>query len=76
MTRIAFIGIDLFNFLLGMTTKNRTVRQVVGIINRGRCNSSGQDKAVIDIDGGVFLKTEEGDIVFDSPVCLQVSAEL
>jgi len=31
MTRIAFISIDLFNFVLGMPTKNRTVRQVVGI---------------------------------------------
>ena len=68
MTRIAFISIDLFNFVLGMTTKNRTVRQVVGIINRGRCNCSGQDKTVIDIDGGVFFKTKMGGIVFDSPV--------
>ena len=32
MTRIVLIGIDLFNFLLGMTTKNRTVGQVVGIM--------------------------------------------
>jgi hypothetical protein len=68
MTRIAFIGIDFFTLLFCMMTKERTIRQVVGIINRGRCNCSGQDKAVVNINGGMLIKAKVGDIVFDSPV--------
>jgi len=31
-------------------------------------HGGGQDKAVIDIDGGMLFKTKVGDIVFDNPV--------
>ena len=51
-----------------MATVNGAIRQQVGIMNGGRGHGSSQDKSVIGINRGMFLKPKMGDIVFDSPV--------
>jgi hypothetical protein len=68
LTGIAFIGINLFDGLLGMFAKHGAVIQIVGIVNRGLCNGRGQDKPMIDVNGSMFFQAIMRGIVFDGPV--------
>ena len=52
---VAFIGIDLLDLLLGMTTEDGAVGQEVGIVDRGRGECGGQHKAVAGVHRGMFL---------------------
>src|SRR5512143_2424295 len=45
-TGVALVGIDLFDFTLGMATESSAIGQEVGIVNRSRGKSSGQHEAV------------------------------
>jgi hypothetical protein len=73
---VAFIGIDLFDFLLGMTTERRAVGQEVGIVDRGRSQCGGQHKAVAGVHRGMFLQPKVRGIIFDYPVGLEITGEL
>lgn len=58
-----------------MTAVNCAIRQIVGIVYGRRGHGGCQDEAVIDINAGMFFKPKVGDIIFDSPVWLQISGE-
>ena len=51
-----------------MTAEDGAIGKIVGIIDRSRSQGGGQDKAVVDINGGMFFKTIMRYIVFDDPV--------
>ena len=58
-----------------MATEDPTIFEVAGIMQRGRSYSGGQYKAVIGIRAGILFKPIVRDIIFDSPVWLQISRE-
>ena len=68
MTGIAFVGKDLLYGLLGMFAEHGAVIQIFGIVNRGLCYGRCQDKPMIDVNGGMFLKAIMRGIIFDRPV--------
>ena len=73
---VAFIGIDFFDLLFGMTTEGRAVGQEVGIVDRGRREGGGQHKAVAGVHRRMFLQPEVRGIIFDHPVGFEVPGEL
>ena len=42
-------------FLFDMSTESLTVLEIIGIVDRSRHHSSGQDKAMLGINAGMFL---------------------
>lgn len=56
------------NGLVSMAAIGGAIGKVVGIMYGGRRRGSGQDKAVININGGMLFKPIVRDIIFDSPV--------
>ena len=51
-----------------MTAEDGAIGKIVGVIYRSRNQSGSQDKAVVDVNGGVFFKTVMRYIVFHDPV--------
>ena len=41
-----------------MTAENRAIVEKVGVMDRGRAVDGGQDKAVLGINGRMFLQSE------------------
>jgi len=72
---VSFVGVYFFDGVFAVTAVNGAIRQIVGIMHGSLSQRGGQDKAVIDINGGMLFKPKVGDIVFDSPVWFQVTAE-
>jgi hypothetical protein len=69
---VAFIGIDLLDLLLGMTTENSAVGQGVGIVDRSRGDSGSQHKAVTGIHRGMFLQPSvRGDHFLSVNACVE-----
>jgi hypothetical protein len=73
---VAFIGIDFFDPLFGMTTEGRAVGQEVGIVDRSRGEGGGQHKAMAGVHRGMFLQPEVRSLIFDHPVGFEVPGEL
>ena len=65
---VSFIGEYLFNRLIRMSAVNRTIGQIVGIVHRSRRHGSGEDKAIVDINRGMFFKPIVRRIIFNGPV--------
>ena len=58
-----------------MTTENRTILEIIGIVDRSWCHGGGQDEAMVDIDGGMFFKPIMRQILLDNPVRVQIAME-
>ena len=65
---VPFIGKYLFNGLFGVAAEGGTVLKQVGVIDRGGCEGSGQDKAVVDTNGSMFFEAVMRLVIFDNPV--------
>ena len=65
---ISFVRKHFIDRLLGMAAECGAIGEIVGIIYRSRRESSSQDKAMVNVNGGVLFKAKVGDIIFDSPV--------
>ena len=59
-----------------MPAINGAIGKIVGIVDRARGYSGGQDKAVIGINSGMFFETVMGLILLHDPIRVQVPREL
>jgi len=58
-----------------MTAVNLTIREIIGIVDRSRCHGSGQNKAVIGINAGMFFEPIMRRIFLNHPVRVQIPVE-
>ena len=58
-----------------MTAEDGAIGKIVGVIYRSRSQGGGQDKAVVDVNGGVFLKTVMRLVILHDPVRFEVPGE-
>ena len=56
LSKIPFIGIYFFEFLVGMKAVDSTIGQVGRVVMRSRRDSGCQDKSVVHINRGMFFK--------------------
>ena len=75
-TGVALVGIDDFDRFIGMATEDRAILQEVGVMDRGRTMDGGQDKAMLGINGRMFLEPEVRFLIFDGSVAFQIAREL
>jgi hypothetical protein len=73
---VAFISIDFFDLLLGMTTENGAIGQEVSIVDRVRSQCGGHHKAVARVYRGMLLQPEVRGLIFDPPVGFEIAGEL
>ena len=59
-----------------MAAEDRAILQEIGVMDRSRAVDGGQNKAVLGINGRMFLESKMGYLVFDGPVAFQVTREL
>lgn len=75
-SKVSFIGKDLFDRVLGMTTGNNAEREIGAVMKGSRGYFRGQDKSVAGIDRSMFFENIMGDIIFDCPVRFQIAENL
>ena len=81
MVRLDFPAYSLsahiyFDHLLGMTTEGSAIWEVVGIVDRSRNHGSGEDKAVIGINRGMFFDAAVRRIFFNNPIGVKIPMKL
>ena len=72
---IAFIGVNLLNRFLCMTTGDDAVGEIDAVTNRGGSKFRGENEAMVDIYGGMFLQAVMGDFIFNDPVRFKITRE-
>ena len=58
-----------------MTTVNSTIFEIIGIVDRSRGHGSGQNKAVIGVNRGMFFEPIMRRIFLNNPVRVQIAME-
>ena len=70
-----FHWIYFFDLLFGMTAKSSTIREVVGIVDRARGHSGGQNKTVVGINSGMLFQAIMRLFLLYDPIRVKISME-
>ena len=76
LSKVALVGKDLLDRILGMTTAGDTQREKGAVVERSRGYFRGQDKSVTGIHGSMLFQTKVRLVVLDCPVGIEVAGKL
>ena len=76
LSKVALVGKDLLDRILGMTTSGDTEGEIGAVMERSRGHFRGEDKTISGIHRSVLFQSKVRLVVFDRPVGIEISGEL